>query len=313
MDENAPLAPAPRRSRVGLLTVFVILALVVGLALIFLSMRDGTSWWQRQAKAPTAVDKAVTTRDVIAGTSPAPAAVDPATLAARESALAAQLAALEARTASLSMDVTQSQDRAGRAEAILIAFAARRAIEKGAALGYLEDQLRQRFGETQQKAVNTVIEAGRDPVTREGLRQALDANRSMLLNPGADGWFAGFMDELRRLVVLHDANTPSPLPADRLARAQRLLDAGQVEPAVEEVSRLPGGTQAANWSAAARRYIAARQALDTLETAAIVGTIPSSAPTAAAALVPAVPQVTGDAAPATGDLGNDQAEPAPRP
>ena len=38
VDENAPLAPAPRRSRVGLLTVFVILALVVGLALIFLTL-----------------------------------------------------------------------------------------------------------------------------------------------------------------------------------------------------------------------------------------------------------------------------------
>ena len=307
MDENAPLAPAPRRSRVGPLTLFVVLALVVGLALMWLSMRDGTSWWQRQAKPP-AVEKANATAEVAAVAAPAAAAVDPATLAARESALAAQLAALEARTAGLNMDVTQSQDRAGQAEAILISFAARRAIERGAPLGYLEDQLRQRFGTTQQAAVDTVIQAGRDPVTIEALRQALDANRSMLLNPGADGWFAGFMDEMRRLVVLHDANTPSPLPADRLARAQRLLDAGQVEPALEEVARLPGGTQAANWSAAARRYIAARQALDTLETAAIVGTIPSTGMPAETAPAPTPAEPT----PAEARV-DDQAAAKPQP
>ena len=178
-----------------------------------------------------------------------------------------------------------------RAEAILVAFAARRAIERGTPLGYLEEQLRQRFGPAQQPAVTTVISVARDPVTIEALRQALDANASLILNPGTENWFDGLVTELRSLVVLHDANSPSPLPSARLARAQRMIDAGQVESALEEVSRLPGGPQATKWMAAARRYVAARQALDTLETAAIVGTIPANA-AVSAAFPPSAPAPT---------------------
>ena len=55
------------------------------------------------------------------------------------------------------------------------------------------------------------------------------------------------------------------MPADRLARARRLLEAGQVEAARAEVERLPGATQASNWMDAARRYIVARKALDILD------------------------------------------------
>jgi hypothetical protein len=290
MDEVAPLDPAPRRSRVGPLSLFVVLALVVGFALMWLSMREGADWWQRApetAAAPAAPPAATAPATPAAALGP----VDPVTLATRESALAGQLAALEARAAAVTTDITAAADRAGRAEAILIAFASRRSIERGTPLGYLEDQLRQRFGATQQQAVETVIQAGRDPVTIEALRQALDANASLLLNPGTHSWFAGLIDELRNLVVLHDVNTPSPLPSDRLARARRMLEVGQVEPALEEIGRLPGGAQAVNWTAAAQRYVDARRALDTLETAAIVGTIPSAA-------LPAEPVVAPATAPA---------------
>ena len=275
MDEAAPLGPAPRRSRVGPVTLFVVLALVVGLALMWLSIRDGAGWWKRTPE--TAAASNGTAPPATLPAAPPIGATDPVALANRESALAAQIAALETRAALVGTDVAAAADRAGRAEAILVAFAARRSIERGTPLGYLEDQLRQRFGATQPRAVETVIQAGRDPVTIEALRQALDVNGPLLLNPGAESWFAGLIDELRNLIVLHDANTPSPLPSDRLARARRMLDFGQVEPAVEEIGRLPGGPQAVNWTAAAQRYIAARRALDTLETAAIVGTIPTAA------------------------------------
>lgn len=289
MDEAAPLDPAPRRSRVGPVTLFVVLALVAGLALMWLSMHEGDQWWQRNrqpAAAPTA--PAATTLPA------APASIDPAALATREAALAAQLAALEARTAVVGADVAASADRAGRAEAILVAFAARRAVERGQPLGYLEDQLRQRFAGTQPRAVVTVIQAARDPVTIEALGQALDVNGPMLLSPDSRSWFSGLVDELRQLVVLHEANSPSPLPSARLARARRMLDYGQVEAAIEEISRLPGGDQAVNWTAAAQRYVAARRALDTLETAAIVGTIPATTlPAATPGLAPAAaPELT---------------------
>ena len=279
MDDAAPTHDAaPHRSRIGPFALVIALILAVGLALMWVGMRDGEGWWNSASQpvsepSPVIVDAAVP--------QPAPAvggaAMDPLTLATRENALAAQLAALEARTAGIGADVAASADRAGRAEAILVAFAARRAIERGAPLGYLEDQLRTRFGTTQQRAVVTVIQAGRDPVTIEALRQALDTNAPLLLNSGAGGWFEGLLREVRSLVVLHEANTPSPLPADRLARARRMIDAGQVEPALEEIGRLPGAARAENWTAAAQRYINARRALDTLETAAIVGTIPVAA------------------------------------
>ena len=295
MDEAVPLDPAPRRSRVGLITVLVVLALLVGLGLMWFSARDRPGWWQSVGSAPATTAGAA---GQAAGTSAGAGVVgpiDPVTLATRESALAAQLAALEARAAGMELDVSASADRAGRAEAILVAFAARRAIERGKPLGYLEQQLHLRFGATQPQAVATVIQTGRDPVTLEGLREALDANAPLLLNPGTEHWFDGLVDELRHLIVLRDANAPSAIPSERMARARRLVDVGRVEAALEEVGRLPGGAQAVNWTNAARRYVAANQALDVLETAALVGTVtgaaqanrvaPATAPTASEPVV----------------------------
>ena len=43
------------------------------------------------------------------------------------------------------------QGSAGRADALVIAFAARRAIERGVALGYLEPLLVERFGASHQR------------------------------------------------------------------------------------------------------------------------------------------------------------------
>ena len=51
---------------------------------------------------------------------------------------------------------------AGRADALLVAFAARRAIDRGVALGYLETLLVERFGPTHQRAVATIVTASRD-------------------------------------------------------------------------------------------------------------------------------------------------------
>ena len=291
MDEAVPLDPAPRRSRVGLITIFVVLALIVGFGLMWLSVKDRGGWWQQTpppAAAPTAEPGSAAATQPGA---PVIGPVDPVTLATRESALAAQLAALEARAAGMELDVTASADRAGRAEAILVAFAARRSIERGRPLGYLEEQLRRRFGTTQRQAVDTVVQAGRDPVTLEGLREALEANSSLLLNPGSQHWFDGLLDELRHLIVLREANLPSAIPSERLTRARRLVDAGRVEAALEEVERLPGGSQAVNWTNAARRYVAADRALEILETAAIVGTIAGAAQAAQQPSQPASPVI----------------------
>lgn len=293
MEERASLEPAPRRARFGLFALLVTAAFVIGLALMWFAMRGEVGWWNGTAPAaqpsavaaPAAPEPSTPELPPAASVSPN----DPATLVTRENALAAQLAALEARTASIAADIAGAGDQAGRAEAILITAAARRALDRGQPLGYLEEQLRLRFGTSQPRAVAAVIAAAQDPVTLEALRHALQENAPLLLGDTADGWLNAVISELRNLVIVHEANVPSPLPAARLARARRLLDRGQVEAAMEEVSRLPGAANAQNWMAAARRYVDARKALDVLEQTAVMGTV-RRAPVGLAPVVTEAPQ-----------------------
>ena len=214
-----------------------------------------------------------------------PAPPSPAELTTRSEALAAQLASLESRAGAIDRDSAAAAGQAARAEAILIAFAARRAIDRGVGLGYLEAQLRQRFAATLPRESETVIRAAHARITLEDLRTGLDTAAPALLASDSD-WWAGIGSELRNLVVIHRAGEPSPLPSDRLARARRMVEAGHVEAALGEVTRMPGAAQAGNWTAAARRYVEARSALDALEAAAITGAI-------AAPVVPGVPAPGG--------------------
>jgi hypothetical protein len=50
-----------------------------------------------------------------------------------------------------------------------------------------------------------------------------------------------------------------------------LLDDGRVDAARAEVARLPGANDAGAWMSAARRWVLTHQALDVIETAAILG------------------------------------------
>ncbi|WP_232283411.1 hypothetical protein [Sphingomonas sp. PAMC 26617] len=197
-------------------------------------------------------------------------AIDLAALTGREEQLAAKLAELEARETGIDQDAQQSAAYATRSEGLMVAFAARRALDRGLNLGFLEQQLRKRFGTSQAAAVASITQAARNPVTLEDLRAGLDGvTPELMTGVGSSGWLQSLGREIRNLVVLRRAGTPSPLPIDRIARARRLLEAGQVEAALAEVSRMPGASQATRWTEAARRYIGARHALDTIESAAI--------------------------------------------
>lgn len=268
---------APRRPPIALITILVGIALLVGVALMIYAVRSSGGWFVRPAAAPAQAQAGSDYNPEQPRTGPPPptaaaAAIDPVTLATRESVLSGQLAALEARTATVAVDAAGAASQAGRAESILVAFAARRAVDRGVPLGYLEEQLRQRFGTVQPAATLAIIRSARQPLTLEGLRRGLDANSDDLLTGGdGGGLLAGLGRELRNLVVIHDADTPSPIPADRLARARRMLDAGQIEAALAEVRRLPGAAKSGAWIAAARRYGDTRRALDLIESAAILG------------------------------------------
>lgn len=201
-----------------------------------------------------------------------PRTPDAAALDARLIALNDRLQQIEVREAAIDLDSRAAAGNAGRAESLLIAFAARRAIDRGLALGYLESQLRTRFGATQPRAVQTIIDAARAPVTVEDLRLSLDTIAPELATGGSQaGWWDSLHREITGLIVIHKEGTPSPHPADRLRRIRRMLDARQVEAALAEVSHLPGATQAGAWIAAAQRFVEAHRALDLIETIAIIG------------------------------------------
>src|SRR5204863_39080 len=83
--------------------------------------------------------------------------------------------------------------------------------------------------------------------------------------PPATRWPA-IQAELGALITVRRRDTPSPEPEERLRRATQRLDAGQVDVALAEVSRIPGNATASDWIRKARLYVAARAALDTIET-----------------------------------------------
>lgn len=160
---------------------------------------------------------------------------------------------------------------ADRAEGLLVAFAARRALDRGVPLGYIEGLLRQRFGNTQRQAIATIITASQQPVTLEELQQGLQEAGPDLTGVAPDqNWWTALKAELGELVLVRKADSPRTAPAARLERASRRLDAGQVDVALAEVLRMPGRESAGTWIANARRYVAARRALDTIETAALL-------------------------------------------
>lgn len=238
-----------------------------------------------------------------------PAKPDTSGLAAHQDALEARAAALAERLDSLDLMASSAAGNAARAEALLVAAAARRALDRGAPLGLLEDQLRLRFGNSQPNAVATVIDAARDPVTLDQLVAGLDSLApSLTTAPATDGTWQRFKREVAGLFVIRRASAPTPEPQAVLRRARILLEEGRSADAMSEVRRLPGAPGAAAWLNDVRRYDNARRALDLLETAAlidqrglrdakggVVGTPPALAPAAAPGPAAAQPSLQAPA------------------
>jgi hypothetical protein len=196
--------------------------------------------------------------NVMPDTSPSPSIAD------------ARVAALETRLAEIDRHAAASADQASRAEGLLIAFAARRAIDSGVVLGYLEGELSNHFGASQPRAVANIIAASRAPVTLEGLRIGLErvSTETDPNSPKAD-WWTRFRANFGNLITVRRANETTTASDERLARARIAVTTGAVQNALAEVARLPGGTATNAWMADARRYIEAHNALDILEAAAL--------------------------------------------
>lgn len=187
-----------------------------------------------------------------------------------EQDFARRIAVLEQRFGTIDSSSRVAVGSADRTEALVAAFAARRAIDRGVALGFLERLLQQRFP-NQPQAVGVIISAARQPVTLAELQSELETLGPELMGaPPNQSWWGAFRDELGSLIVIRRADTPSAEPSLRLERAKRWLQAGEVAAAAAEVQRMPGQEHGAEWLARARRYDLAHRALDAIENAALL-------------------------------------------
>jgi len=241
-----------------------------------------------QSGAPDAADDADPTPSVSATPSPTPLADAVAALggaerdgaaeaaeavrnvAEQQGGLDQRLAAAEQRLARLDLQAQAAAGNAARAEGLLIAFATRRAVERGAELGYLADQLRLRFGDQWPNAVRTIIGFARDPVRLDNLTARLEGLGPELVERQEGMSLDLIRRELADLFVIRRESTPSPQPEQRLERARIALEQGRYQNAIDEVRALPGADEARGWIEDAERYRDAMQALEVIETAAVL-------------------------------------------
>lgn len=272
--DYGPSSAARRRPFMSVL-LLALVAFLLGIA----AMAWALTRWEAAAIylgiRPAPLPQPVVTRPV-GPTSPAPAVPVQAGAGATQRLVidpetTRRVAQLEQRVAEIDNQSRTAAGNANRAEGLLIALAARRALDRGVGLGYIEGLLQQRFGNTQRQAVATVITASRQPVTLDRLQAGLQEVGPELTGAGPDqNWWTALKTELSGIVTVRRAGTTSTMPAERLRRATRSLEAGQVDVALLEVLRMPGRENAAAWIAEARRFVAARRALDAIETAALL-------------------------------------------
>ena len=200
-----------------------------------------------------------------------PSPASPAQTATPSASDSARIATLESRLARVENATQRAEGSAGRADALVVAFAARRAIDRGVALGYLENMLAARFGPQHQAAVATIITASHQPVRLNDLIDEYQSLGPELRRGGPqDNWWSNFKRELGSLVEVHRASRPAVNVEARYNRALQRLSSGDVDRALSETMRLPGASRATDWAGKARRYIAAHRALDEIESAALM-------------------------------------------
>jgi hypothetical protein len=182
-----------------------------------------------------------------------------------------RIAALEQRLSHIDMQASAASGNAARAEGLLIAFAARRMIDRGTPLGFLEEQLKVRFADAQPNAVATVIAGAAKPVTLDELTARLQAMAPELAQaPREENAWTTIRRELSNLFVIRHDSSPSTTAQSRIDRAVLFAREGRIDQAIAEVQRLPAASSAADWIAAAQRYQAVHRALDLIETTALI-------------------------------------------
>ncbi len=253
--------PARRGIRGGLF--FLTIAFIAGIGVMgwALTQWDVARIWLL-GEAPVAE----TARPVPRADVPQPVFAPPPVAADQQ--LVARLAAIEARMALLEANGAGVNGSSSRADALIAAFMARRAIDRGAGLGAAEALLSQQFGVKHARDVAAIIDASRKPVTLAMLTRDLDA---LIVEPAASGvgWWDSFTQGFSELITVRSAETVPTDPPARLARARSMLVTGEVERARIEVSQLPFDERARAWVLNAQRYRDVQSALDRVEAAAL--------------------------------------------
>lgn len=257
-------------SRGGFTLILLLIAFIGGIAATLWAMPTVKGWWNG-GEPDTSADNAsqALLNSDAEKDDMAPAAAVPSSM--EVAALEARIAAVSAKLDAISTQADGAGGNAARAEGLLIAFATRRALDRGSPLGYLEGELRLRFGNSQPRAVSTIINTANSPVTLADLQSGLDDVAPLLTGTSEKrDWWAAAKKELANLIVIRKAGEASPVPQKAIERAKLLLSAERVDNAVEEIERLPDHEEADEWLQMARKYNEARRALDVIEAAAIL-------------------------------------------
>jgi uroporphyrinogen-III synthase len=183
----------------------------------------------------------------------------------------ARLARLEDRLSRIDFQANAASGNAARAEGLLIAFAARRQIDRGEPLRYLSDQIQLRFANAQPRAVATIVGFARKPVTLDELSARLEAlSPDLALESPGDTFWNRALGDLSNLFTVRREPSEVTSPQAGLARARVMLRTGRTEEAIKQVRSLPGAEAAAKWAADAQRYAEVQRALDLIETTAML-------------------------------------------
>lgn len=250
------------RGRSAGMTLFVaLIAFVIGAGLV--------AWMAERGYLHTLIDGGNAAPQAAA---PAPRAVPAAPAQLGQLAtVEGRLAMIEDRISRIDFQTDAAAGNAGRAEGLLIAFAARRMVDRGEPLGYVADQLRLRFMNAQPRAVQTVVEFAANPVTIDALSARLEALSPELTVTNTDrSLWDRTRQEFTALFVVRRDSAALANPTARIERARLMLTAKRIDSAIGEVERLPGADAAETWIADARRYEAVQKALDLLETTAML-------------------------------------------
>lgn len=275
-DQSANAVPPPLRTRSRSITLFVaLIAFILGAALVawaasrgYLShvvrtpeTEESTGMLAEPTDGPTATSDEAT----------APASQSPTEQMTAIGSVEGRLAMLEDRLSRIDFQAQAASGNAARAEGLLIAFAARRTVDRGEPLNYIADQLRLRFMNAQPRAVETVIAFSRNPVTLDELTARLEALSPDLTDiESRQSVWDRARNEIGSLFMVHRDSPALASPLARIGRAKVMLVSRRIDNAIDEVERLPGAEAANTWIADARRYQDAQRALDLLETTAML-------------------------------------------